>query len=74
MGEMLPKNDANKHSIGCRLNWCGLMSVVATISQIEGVYDIEEFLLIRDELCTGRFDTIYETVIDFIEYYNNNLK
>ena len=51
-------------------SWDWLMPVVQKISQIEGVYEIEEFLLIRDELATARIETVYSTVVDFIKYWN----
>jgi hypothetical protein len=57
-----------------KTSWDWLMSVVKKIEQIEGSYEIEEFLLIRDELCTGRIETSYLSVVEFIKWYNNKTK
>ena len=51
-------------------DWNSLMPIVKKIEQLEGVYDVEEFLLIRDELCTARIETVYSAVVDFIKWYN----
>lgn len=51
-------------------DWNWLMPVVAKIEQLPDVYDIEEFLLIRDELATARIETTYDAVVEFIEWYN----
>lgn len=53
-------------------SWDWLMPVVGKIEQTPNVYDIEEFLLIRDELCTARIETIYDSVVEFIKWYNEN--
>jgi len=44
------------------------------INKIEEVYEIEEFLLIRDEVCTGRIETTYDAVLEFIDWFNLNQK
>ena len=54
----------------CDWNW--LMPVVYKIETLEidgfyDMYDIEDFLLIRDELITGRINTSFESVVEFIE-------
>ena len=55
-------------------DWNYLMPIVRKIEAIENIYEIEEFLLIRDELCTGRIETSYQAVINFIEWYNENIQ
>jgi len=47
-----------------------IMPVVAKIEQLPDIYEQEEFLLIRDELCTGRIDTVLDSIINFINSYN----
>jgi len=51
-------------------SWDWLMEVVQKIEKIEGVYDLEEFLLIRDELVTGRITPSYDMVVQFIKWHN----
>lgn len=52
-------------------SWDWLMPVVEKIEQSrEDIYDIEEFLLIRDELASARINTTYKSVIDFIKWQN----
>jgi hypothetical protein len=51
-------------------DWNWLMEVVRKIEQLEDVYDFEEFLLIRDELCTGRIEESFYNIVDFIKWYN----
>lgn len=58
------------HYLKFNSSWDWLMPVVAKIEQIPDIYDIEEFLLIRDELCTARIEIVYTTVVDFIKWYN----
>lgn len=53
-------------------SWDWLMPVVGKIEKTPNIYDIEEFLLIRDELCTARIETIYDSVVEFIKWYNAN--
>ena len=62
-------------------SWDWLMPVVEKIHNLydlEGcppeIYEIEEFLLIRDELCTGRIETSFHAVVEFIKWYNQNRK
>lgn len=50
--------------------WNWLMEVISKINEIEEVYEIEEFLVIRDEVCTGRIETTYNSVVEFIKWYN----
>jgi hypothetical protein len=54
-----------------KYKWDWIMPVVQKISQIEGVYDIEEFLLIRDELATATIELVYQEVVNFIKYWND---
>lgn len=54
------------------LSWDWLMEVVEKISKLPDIYEQESFLLIRDELCTGRIRTTHEAVVNFIEDYNKN--
>lgn len=57
-------------------DWNYLMPIIKKIEQLQSIkelgdiYEIEEFLLIRDELCTGRIENSYSAVIDFINWYN----
>jgi len=54
-------------------SWDWLMPVVAKLEQMPDAYEYEEFLLIRDELCTGRIETVFSAVVDCIEYQNSKL-
>jgi hypothetical protein len=51
-------------------DWNWLMQVVRKIEQLEDIYECEDFLLIRDELCTGRIETSFSSVVEFIQWYN----
>ena len=62
-------NDLKYH-----LDWNWLMKVISKINEIEEVYEIEEFLVIRDEICTGRIETTYDAVTEFIKWYNEQNK
>lgn len=55
-------------------SWDRLMEVIRKIEQIPDVYDIEDFLLIRDDIITGRIEETFHTVLNFIRYYNDHLK
>lgn len=55
-------------------NWDEIMQVVKKAGQTENAYENEYFLLIRDELCTGRIETVYDAVVNFIIEYNNQKK
>lgn len=62
-GQHISLNKLKFHS-----DWNWLMQTIKEIEQIEDVYEVEEFLLIRDELCTGRIETVYSSVLDFIDW------
>lgn len=62
-------------------SWDWLMPVVEKIHNIfeseeddilPYIYQCEEFLLIRDELGTGRLPESWSAVVDFIKWYNEN--
>lgn len=55
-------------------SWDRLMEVIRKIEQIPDVYDIEDFLLIRDDIITGRIEETFHTVVNFIRYYNDHIK
>lgn len=64
-------------------SWDWLMPVVEKIHSIfeseeddipPYIYQCEEFLLIRDELCTGRLPESWKAVVEFIKWYNENNK
>jgi hypothetical protein len=60
-------------------DWNFLMKIVNKIHEVDlthvgvdSVYETEEFLCVRDELCTGRADTVLEEIVSFIKMYNQN--
>lgn len=62
------------------VSWDWLMPVVEKIHDLfeseedipPYIYNVEEFLLIRDELCTGRLPESWIAVVEFIKWYNSN--
>lgn len=63
----------DKRNLKFHSSWDWLMPVVAKLGKMNNAYDTEEFLLIRDELCTGRIETVYSTVMDCIEHFKSEL-
>lgn len=59
-------------SLEFHTDWNWLMAVIRKIEQLPNIYDEEMFLLIRDEIITGRIEETYSSVVDFVEWYNEN--
>lgn len=51
-------------------DWNYIMPVVAKLEQQKDSYEYEPFLMLRDEVITGRVETTYQEVINCINHLN----
>lgn len=73
-GGGLISNNRSISDLHYHTSWDWLMPVVEKISKsldIDQLIECDEWLNIRDELMTARIETVYNAVVEFIKWYNN---